>query len=73
MLQAHDLSQDVSLALETGFRIVYVDECLVSKSTIPKVEWSRLKENAKIDLSSFDTAPIAIIGAVSREFGVDLI
>jgi len=46
MLQAYDLSQDVSLALETGFRIVYVDECLVSKSTIPKVEWSRLKENA---------------------------
>ena len=73
MFAAHDLAQDVSLAHEMGFRIVYIDECLITKSTIPKLEWSTKSNNIKIDLSSFDTAPVAIIGAVSREYGLELL
>jgi len=48
-----------------------LDEMVVTKSTLPKVEWSLPKENMKLDLSRIDTGPIAVLGAVSRERGIE--
>ena len=46
---------------------------MVTKRTLPTHDWSRKKENALIDLSKIDTDPIAIVGAVSREDGLELL
>ena len=49
ILQAADLSQDVNLALERNFRIIQLDEFLVSKGTLPKYVWTLPKMNAILD------------------------
>jgi len=45
---------------------------MVTKSTFPKREWAPFKENICLDMSTFDTRPIAVLGAVSRELGIEL-
>ena len=58
---------------EAGFRVVMVDEMMVTKSTLPTHDWTRPNTNHELDLSQIDTRAIAVVGAVSRERGVELI
>ena len=44
---------------------------VVTKSTLPKGDWSLPLTNSDIDLSKVNTSPIAVLGAVSMEFGID--
>ena len=51
--------------------MVYVDEMMVTKSTIPYKEWSHKNTNMKIDYSKFAKEVIASVVAISAERGVD--
>ena len=53
ILQASDLSQDISMALEMKFRIVYLDECMVTKKTMPTHAWTLPKINVHYDYQQF--------------------
>ena len=46
---------------------------MVTKRTLPKGDWACPKTNSNLDLSKIDTSPIAVLGAVSMEFGLDLV
>jgi transposase len=59
--------------IDRGFRIIFLDETLITKSTIPKREWTPKKERLEIDFGQFSREVIAIIASISREAGVDLI
>ena len=59
------------MALERKFWIVQLDECLVTKRTLPTHVWSLPKQNAEIDMKDCYTKARAIILAVSRENGVE--
>ena len=71
ILQASDMSNDVSMATERGFRVVMLDECLVTKNTLPTHAWSNKLVNAKIDKSWIKEPSKAILLAVSQEMGLD--
>ena len=36
-----------------GYRILYLDEVMTTKSTLPIFEWSALNNNMRIDLNQF--------------------
>ena len=65
------MGREIRFALTQGFRIIYLDEMMVTKSTLPKTEWSHKLENYRLDLSKIDTSAVAVLCAVSREFGVE--
>jgi len=50
---------------ERGFRIVYLDEMMVTKSTMPTHEWSVRNEHVQISYNQFANQTIASIAAVS--------
>jgi len=70
IIQAADLSQDVSIAVERNFKIFQVDECCVTKRTIPTHYWTLPKTNVSFDQKDIYTQMQAILVAVSREYGV---
>ena len=53
------------MASERRFRIVMLDECVVTNKTLPTHVWSRKLTNASIDLSWFKQPCKAIILAIS--------
>ena len=71
VLQAAELAQDVRMAHERGFRIIQLDECCVTKSTIPKSTWSSKNNNHLLDFKQLRNEVKAILAAVSREYGLD--
>ena len=68
-----ELSREVRFAKEQRFRVVQLDEMVVTKSTIPKGDWAEPLANSELDISKINTKPIAVLGAVSMEYGVELV
>ena len=46
---------------------------MVTKKTVPSHSWSKQKQNISLDYQHMDTNAIAVIGAVSREKGLELV
>ena len=61
----------VRMAFERKFRIIQLDECLVTKNTIPKTAWSLKRMNIQLDNKELNIGALAIMAAISREYGVD--
>ena len=66
------MAQQIKVMTERGFRIVYLDETMVTTKTIPKQEWSGAKQQIQVDYKQFSRTSIAVLGGVSQERGVDL-
>ena len=56
-----------------GFRIIYVDETMITKSTIATHEWSKKNSNYKIDMKDYAKQTVAVIAGISKEYGLDII
>ena len=67
------MADDLRAAITMGYRILQLDEMMVTKRTFPTCDWSKLRQNTHLDLSQTNTDPIAVLGAVSREKGVELV
>ena len=66
-----ELKDDLQSAIDLKFRVVQIDECMITKKSLPTLSWSKLRQNALIDYTHFDCKSYAIIGAVSREMGME--
>ena len=44
---------------------------VVTKRTLPKGDWAQPLTNSLLDMSKIDTKPIAVLGAVSMEYGLE--
>ena len=58
--------------IQRGFRIVYLDETMVTTKTIPTHEWSGERHEMQVDQRQYGRRAIAVLGGVSQERGVDL-
>ena len=59
------------MALERNFRVIYLDECMITKRTLPSHVWSLPKTNVFLDQKEISIKAKAILAAVSREYGLD--
>ena len=44
---------------------------MITKKSLPTLSWEKPYENVLIDYSHYDTKAYAIIGAISRERGIE--
>ena len=65
-------AEDINEMIARGFRIVYLDETMVTKSTMPTHEWSGPHHRLEVDYNQFSETAIAVLAGVSQERGVDL-
>ena len=49
-----------------GFRIIYIDETMITKSTIGTHEWSKKHQNYEMDMKSYAKETIAVLAGVSK-------
>lgn len=56
-----------------GYRIIYIDEMCVTKSTIPTHEYSKKNEPIEIDIKCFSKKTIAVLAGISAEKGVEIV
>ena len=72
-IDAAQLSQDVQLALDRGMKIVQLDEFVITKRTWPAHAWANKKENIFVNQADAYNRALAVVMAISRERGVELV
>ena len=56
-----------------GFRIIYLDEMMITTRTMPTHEWSLKNTNMTISYDQFQQGAISGIAAISAQRGIDAI
>ena len=72
-MQAADLKQDIQAGLDRNFRVIQLDECMVTKKTLGKLAWTLPKTNVVLDSSETNMKALAILVSISREIGIELV
>ena len=57
------------MARKDGFKIIFIDETMFTRTTLPKVEWTLPKENMAVDLDRLKEPTLALLHGISREKG----
>ena len=55
-----------------GFRLVFLDETMVTTKTIPTHEWSCENQQMQVDQRLYGRKAIAVLAGISEQRGVDL-
>ena len=72
-IQAAELAQEMQLAVERRLKIIQLDEFVVTKKTIPTHAWTGPKDNIQLNQARAYMEAFAVVLAVSRERGVELV
>ena len=58
-------------ARNDGYRIIYLDECVFTRTSVPKVEYCQPKQNVTADLAMLSEPTLALLAAISKENGLE--
>ena len=58
-------------ARRDGYKIIYIDETMTTRKTVPDTEWARKKENMAVDLEKLDEPTLAVLCGISKEKGLE--
>ena len=59
------MAQQLRVMMQRGFRIVYLDETMVTTKTIPTHEWSGVSHQIQVDQRQYGRKAIAVLAGVS--------
>jgi len=68
-----EAKSDLDYYRAQGFRIIYLDETMVTKSTIATHEWSNKNKNFEMDMKDFGKETVAVLAGISKEKGLDYV
>ena len=58
-------------AKNDGYLVHYIDETMVTRTTIPKAEWTKPKENMTIDQANLNEPTLALLAGISKDRGLE--
>ena len=71
--QVPEVREALQAAIDDGFHVIFVDEMMVTKSTIPTHDYSQKNSQIRIDYKQYAKETIAVLAGVSAEMGLDLV
>lgn len=66
-----NLRRTLTKARNDGYRTVYADETMFTRTTLPLVEWSRKKENPTVDMVRLNEPTLAVLAGISKKNGLE--
>ena len=63
------MKRQLTMARRDNFRIVFCDEKMFTRSSVPKSEWTLPKENIRIDQDKLKEPTLALLSGISKEKG----
>ena len=58
-------------AKNDGYRVIYIDETMFTRKTVPLTEWALPKENMTVDQARLDEPTLALLAGISKENGLE--
>ena len=64
--------RELKKAKRDGYRIIYIDETVFTRSTVPRSEYCLPKKNMTVDKAGIKEPTYAVLSGISREKGQEL-
>ena len=58
-------------ARNDNYRIIYIDETMFTRTTLPETEWARPMENMTVDEAMKNEPTLALLAGISKEKGTE--
>ena len=65
------MKRKLTRARNEGCRLVYIDETMFTRKTVPDTEWAQKKSNMRVDSDKLDEPTIALLCGISKENGIE--
>ena len=65
------MKRELTKARNEGRKIIYIDETMTTRKTVPEQEWTRRKENAAVVLAKLEEPTLALLCGISKEEGLE--
>ena len=65
------VKRGLTRAKNDGYRVIYIDETMFTRKTLPQAEWSLPKENMRVDMTKLDEPTLALLAGISKEKGLE--
>ena len=59
-------------AKRDGFKVIYIDETVFTRSTVPRTEYCLQNRNVTVDKDWINEPTVAVLSGISRERGQEL-
>ena len=66
------MKRELAKAKRDGYRLVYLDECMFTRATVPKAEYCLPKQNVTLDQADLNEPTLALLSSISKEKGQEL-
>ena len=66
------MKRELAKAKKDGFRVVYLDETMFTRKTVPKTEYCLPRKNMTVDQAMLDEPTLAMLMGISKEKGHEL-
>ena len=53
------MKRDLTKARNDGYRVIYIDETMFTRKTVPDADWSRKGENPSVDVTKLNEPTLA--------------
>ena len=65
------MKAELDQARDDGYKIIFIDETMLTRKAVQKFEWSKKKENAVVDEKLLQDKTRALLMGISHEEGVE--
>ena len=65
------MKRQLEKARMDGFRIIYIDETMFTRKTVPDSEYCLPKKNSRIDQAKLEEPTLALLAGISKEKGIE--
>ena len=70
-MQIADCQEKVKALMRGGYDIVFLDETMLTRKTLPKIEWSLPGSNIDYDCRDLYVQTTALLAGISMKKGID--
>ena len=61
------MKRQLTMAKNDGYRLVYLDETMFTRKTVPETEWTLPKQNVVVDATKLNEPTLALLASISKE------
>ena len=63
------MKRQLEKAKKDGYRIIYIDETMFTRASVPNKEYSLRNKNVKVDKATINEPTLALLSGISKENG----
>ena len=65
------MKRQLTMAKNDGYRMIYLDETMFTRKTVPEAEWALPKQNHSVDVAKLDEPTLALLCGISSDKGIE--